>query len=109
MLRAPPDRASLVAGTCVDSVVIGHLGLASVWPFLWGMLGVFAARAVVALFADSVAFEAAAAVKQKLRGELNRKIAALGPGFVADRRPDEFAGGKRRRARQVLRRRSSAN
>lgn len=31
----------------VDSVVIDRLGLAAVWPFLWGMLGALAARAVV--------------------------------------------------------------
>ena len=74
----------------VDSVVIEHLGLASVWPFLWGMLGVFAARALVTLFADTVAFEAAAGVKQALRGELNRKIAALGPSFVAGQRTGEL-------------------
>jgi ATP-binding cassette subfamily C protein CydD len=74
----------------VDRVVIDHLGLASVWPFLWGMLGVFAARALVTLFADAVAFEAAAGVKQALRDELNRKIAALGPGFVAGHRTGDL-------------------
>jgi ATP-binding cassette, subfamily C, bacterial CydD len=74
----------------VDSVVIDHLGLAAVWPFLWGMLGVFAARALVTLFADAVAFEAAAGVKQALRGELTRKIAALGAGFVAGQRTGDL-------------------
>src|SRR3984957_5114575 len=74
----------------VDSVVIGHLGLAAVWPFLWGMLGVFAARALVTLFADAVAFEAAAGVKQALRGELIRRIAALGAGFVAGQRTGDL-------------------
>jgi ATP-binding cassette, subfamily C, bacterial CydD len=74
----------------VDNVVIDHLGLTSAWPFLWGMLGVFVARAVVSLFADAVAFEAAAGVKQALRGELNRKIAALGPGFAAGQRTGDL-------------------
>jgi ATP-binding cassette subfamily C protein CydD len=74
----------------VDNVVIDHLGLASVWPFLWGMLGVFAARAIVTLFADTAAFEAAARVKQALRGELTRKLAALGPGFVAGQRTGDL-------------------
>ena len=74
----------------VDRVVIDHLGLAAVWRYLWGMLAVFVARAVVALFADAVAFEAAAAVKQTLRGELTRKIAALGPGFVAGQRTGDL-------------------
>src|ERR1700748_1209201 len=46
-----------------DGVIIDQLGLASVWPFLWGMLGVFAARAIVTFFADTIAFEAAAGVK----------------------------------------------
>ncbi len=74
----------------VDSVVIKHLGLASAWPFLWPMLGVFAARALVGFLADAVAFEATAGVKQALRGELNRKIAALGPGFVAAQRTGDL-------------------
>lgn len=74
----------------VDSVVINRLGLAAVWPFLWGMLGVFAARAIVNLFADATAFEAAAAVKQALRVDLNRKIAALGPSFVAGQRTGDL-------------------
>ncbi len=74
----------------VDSVVIDRLGLAAVWPFLWGMLGALAARAVVSPFADAIAFEAAAAVKQALRVDLNRKIAALGPGFVAGQRTGDL-------------------
>ena len=74
----------------VNSVVIDHLGLSSAWPFLWGMLAVFVARAVVSLFADAVAFEAAAGVKQSLRGALTRKIAALGPGFVAGQRTGDL-------------------
>jgi ATP-binding cassette subfamily C protein CydD len=107
--RAKPVRVPLAAATCigacgglllilqawllahvVDAVVIFHLGLASVWPFLWGMLGVFVARMVAAFFADTVAFEAAAAVKQALRGELHRKIAGLGPGFAASQRTGDL-------------------
>jgi ATP-binding cassette, subfamily C, bacterial CydD len=75
----------------VDKVVIGHLGLSTAWPFLWGMLVVFAARAAVGLFADAAAFEAAAAVKQRLRSELQRKIAALGAGFAAGQRSGDLA------------------
>jgi ATP-binding cassette subfamily C protein CydD len=74
----------------VDRVVIEHLGLSSVWPYLWFMLAVFGARAVVSLCADAVAFEAAAGVRQRLRAELTRKIAALGPGFVAGQRTGEL-------------------
>ena len=74
----------------VNSVVIDHLGLSSAWPFLWGMRAVFVARAVVSLFADAVAFEAAAGGKQTLRGALRRKIAALGPGFVAGQRTGDL-------------------
>ena len=45
---------------------------------------------IVAFFADTAAFEAAAGVKQALRGELNRKIAALGPGFAAGQRTGDL-------------------
>jgi ATP-binding cassette, subfamily C, bacterial CydD len=75
----------------VDGVVIGHRGLAAAWPYLWGMLGVFAARALVTFLADAIAFEAAASVKQSLRGEITRRIAALGPGFVAAQRSGDLA------------------
>jgi ATP-binding cassette subfamily C protein CydD len=77
-------------GHVVDRVVIDHRGLASAWPYLWAMLAVFVARAAVSFGADAVAFEAAAGVKQKLRGELTRKIAALGPGFVAGQRTGDL-------------------
>ncbi len=77
-------------GHVVDRVVIDHRGLASVWPYLWAMLTVFVARAGVSFGADAVAFEAAAGVKQRLRAELIRKIAALGPGFVAGQRTGDL-------------------
>ena len=77
-------------GHVVNAAVIEHRGLASVWPYLWAMLAVFAARAAVSFGADAVAFEAAAGVKQALRVELTRKIASLGPGFVAGRRTGDL-------------------
>src|ERR1700722_7732276 len=75
----------------IDSVVFDHRGLAQVWPLLSSMLGVFAARAVIGLFADAAAFEAAARIKQDLRRALHHKIAALGPGFLAGQRTGDLA------------------
>ena len=77
-------------GHVVNLVVIEHRGLASAWPYLWAMLAVFVARAAVSFGADAVAFEAAAGVKRALRAELTRKIAALGPGFVANQRTGDL-------------------
>jgi ATP-binding cassette subfamily C protein CydD len=75
----------------IDRVVFGHRGLAEIWALLWSMLGVFAARAVISLFADAAAFEAAARIKQDLRRALHHKIAALGPGFLAGQRTGDLA------------------
>jgi ATP-binding cassette subfamily C protein CydD len=75
----------------IDHVVFGHRGLAQVWPLLWSMLGVFAAKAVIGLFAEAAAFEAAARIKQDLRRALHHKIAALGPGFLAGQRTGDLA------------------
>jgi ATP-binding cassette subfamily C protein CydD len=77
-------------GHVVNGVVIDHRGFASVWLYLWAMLAVFVARAVVSFGADAVAFEAAAGVKRTLRAELTRKIAVLGPGFVAGQRTGDL-------------------
>jgi ATP-binding cassette, subfamily C, bacterial CydD len=74
----------------IDRVVFGHQALAAVWPLLWSMLGVFAARAVIGLFADAAAFEAAARIKQDLRRALHNKIAALGPAFLAGQRTGDL-------------------
>jgi ATP-binding cassette, subfamily C, bacterial CydD len=77
-------------GHVVNGVVIDHRGFASVWPYLWAMLAVFVARAVVSFGADAVAFEAAAGVKRTLRAELTRKIVVLGSGFVAGQRTGDL-------------------
>jgi ATP-binding cassette subfamily C protein CydD len=77
-------------GHVVNLVVIDHLGLAAAWPYLWAMLAVFVARAFASFGADAVAFEAAAGVKQDLRAELTRKLAALGPGFIAGQRTGDL-------------------
>jgi ATP-binding cassette subfamily C protein CydD len=74
----------------VNAVVIGHLGLAAAWPFLWGLLAVFAVRAVLTFLGDIIAFEAAAGVKRRLRRELRDKIEALGAAFVARQRTGEL-------------------
>jgi ATP-binding cassette subfamily C protein CydD len=74
----------------IDRVVFGHQALAAVWPLLWLMLGVFAARALIGLFADAAAFEAAARIKQDLRRALHNKIGALGPGFLAGQRTGDL-------------------
>ncbi|MBB5373379.1 thiol reductant ABC exporter subunit CydD [Acidocella aromatica] len=99
--RAKPVRAALLgavtAGSCgglllvaqawalariVDGVVTRHLGLAATWPWLWALLGIFAARALAGVASERLAFAAAAGAKQTLRRELHAKLASLGTSSV---------------------------
>lgn len=75
----------------VNGAVFGHLGLAALWPLLWGLLGVFLVKAMAGFASDIFAFEAAAKAKQALRRALHEKLAALGPGFASTQRSGELA------------------
>ena len=75
----------------VNGAVFQHLGLAVLWPLLWGLLVVFLVKAGTGLSSDVFAFEAAAQAKQALRRALHEKLAALGPGFASAQRSGELA------------------
>ena len=74
-------QAALLAWS-VDAVVIKGASLAQVWPALAAMLPIFALRFVAMQAAERLAFIGAATIRTQLRGELLRKIQALGPAWL---------------------------
>ncbi|APZ42487.1 thiol reductant ABC exporter subunit CydD [Acidihalobacter ferrooxydans] len=83
-------QAWLLALTINAVVIHGH-GLAYVWHWLLGLLGVFAGRAVLAALVDTAAFEAAARVKLDLRQRLYTHIEGLGPAWTRQQRSGDLA------------------
>jgi len=83
-------QAWLVAKV-VDAVAFGGAGLAQVRPWLWPLLGLFAARAVLAWLSERAAFRAAARIKLALRDRLFRHIQALGPRYLDEQRSGALA------------------
>ncbi|CAG9268226.1 Transport ATP-binding protein CydD [Paraburkholderia unamae] len=74
-------QAALLAWT-LSAVVMDGAGLARVWPALVAMLPIFALRFVLIRLAERTAFTSAASMRQTLRGELLRKLQALGPVWL---------------------------
>jgi len=70
----------------VDGVSLRGAGLAEVQPWLWPLLGLYLARAVLAWLAERAAFRGAARVKVALRDRVFRHIQALGPGYLSGER-----------------------
>lgn len=83
-------QAWLLALT-ISAVAIDGDGLAAMWPWLWGLLGVFAARALAAALTEIVGFAAAARIKFELRAELVAHVQALGPHWTRTQRSGELA------------------
>jgi ATP-binding cassette, subfamily C, bacterial CydD len=83
-------QAWLLALT-VNAVAIEGLGLAYVWPWMTGLLGVFAARAVVSALSEATAFEAAARVKLDVRKRIYAHLEALGPAWTRQQRTGDLA------------------
>lgn len=83
-------QCRLLASVAED-VVFGGRGLEAVWPRLWPVTAVIAARAVLAWAAEAVAAVAAGRVKQSVRQELLGHLMALGPVGLAGDRPGELA------------------
>ncbi|MEJ2479267.1 MAG: thiol reductant ABC exporter subunit CydD [Acidihalobacter sp.] len=83
-------QAWLLALT-INAVAIQNHGLAYVWPWLTGLLGVFAARAVVAALSEATAFEAAARVKLDVRKRVYAHLEALGPAWTRQQRTGDLA------------------
>ncbi|MDA3922810.1 MAG: thiol reductant ABC exporter subunit CydD [Salinisphaera sp.] len=82
-------QAGLLA-LIINAVAIEGHGLRTVWPWLWWLLGVFAARAIAAALIETTAFEAAARVKLAIRTELYAHIQALGPGWARGQRSGDL-------------------
>jgi ATP-binding cassette subfamily C protein CydD len=75
----------------VDGVIIQHLGLSHVMPWMWVMLAVFPLRAILAWLSQQAAFLAAARIKKEIRNELFRRLQALGPEYLYGRRTGDLA------------------
>lgn len=75
-------QAALLAWI-VDAAVMKTAGLDRVWPALAAMLPLFGLRFVVVRAAERYAFNGAARMRARLRGELVRKIQSLGPAWIA--------------------------
>lgn len=74
-------QSALLAWT-LSAVVMDGAGLSRVWPALAAMLPLFALRFVLIRLAERTAFTSAASMRQALRGELLRKLQALGPVWL---------------------------
>jgi ATP-binding cassette subfamily C protein CydD len=70
----------------VDGAIFGGAGLAQVQPWLWSLLVIYLARAVLAWLAERTAFRGAARVKVALRDRVFRHIQALGPSYLSGER-----------------------
>jgi ATP-binding cassette subfamily C protein CydD len=74
----------------VSGVVIDAKTLEDVMPILWGMLGVFFARAFLTWASEQSAITAANRVKLSLRSALVHHTQRLGPAFLASQRSGEL-------------------
>ena len=75
----------------IDAVTFRHAALADVQQWLWPLLGLFLARALLAWGAEQSAFRAAATVKLTLRDRVYRRIQALGPAWLSGQRSGALA------------------
>lgn len=70
----------------LDAVIFADAGLATIQPWLWSLLALFALRALILWRAERAAFEAAASVRITLRDLLYRHLQRLGPAYLANQR-----------------------
>ena len=75
-----------VLARIVDAVVIAGHGLDAAWPWLWGLLAIFALRALASAAGDVIAFEAGARVVLQVRDKLQAHVAELGPAWTRAQR-----------------------
>jgi len=75
----------------VNGIIFRHAELATVWPWLWTLLGVFALRALLALLSEQAAFHAAAGIKARVRDALFRHLQVLGPVYLHNQSSGELA------------------
>lgn len=70
----------------LDAVIFDDAGLTQVRGWLWALLALMLARALLAWLSEQAAFRAAAGVKVTLRDHLHRHLQALGPRYLAVQR-----------------------
>ncbi len=75
----------------VTAVVFENQPLASVTAWLWGLLALFFARAVLTWASEQTAFRAAMNVKRQLRQQLHSHLQALGPAYLRGERSGELS------------------
>ena len=75
----------------VYDVIIRHLALYRVMPWMWVMLAVFPSRAILAWLSRQAAFFASARIKKEIRNELFRHLQVLGPEYLYGRRTGDLA------------------
>ena len=70
----------------LNATLVADADRTAVLPWLWGLLALFATRALVVWLAERSAFQAAAGVRVALRDQLYRHIQRLGPAYLAGQR-----------------------
>jgi len=70
----------------LDAVIFNDAGLTEVQPWLWGLLALFGARALIVWLAERSAFQAAAQVRATLRDRVHRHLQRLGPAYLSGQR-----------------------
>jgi ATP-binding cassette, subfamily C, bacterial CydD len=70
----------------LNAVIFKGAGLADVQPWLWGLLMLFGARALIVWLAERTAFQAAASVRATLRDRVHRHLQRLGPAYLSGQR-----------------------
>ncbi len=74
----------------VYDVIIRHIMLYSVMPWMWVMLAVFPLRAILAWLSGQAAFFASARIKKEIRNELFRHLQVLGPEYLYGKRTGDL-------------------
>ncbi|QGU33064.1 thiol reductant ABC exporter subunit CydD [Thermochromatium tepidum] len=67
----------------LDAVIFKDADLTEVRSWLWGLLALFATRALIVWHAERAAFQAAASVRVKLRDQVYRHLQRLGPAYLS--------------------------
>ncbi|GHB13249.1 thiol reductant ABC exporter subunit CydD [Salinicola rhizosphaerae] len=75
----------------IDAAIIEGAELDGVWQWLWPLLGIFLARALMSTITDRLAFEAASRIKRTLREQVMARFAARGPRWMEGQRSGEIA------------------
>jgi ATP-binding cassette subfamily C protein CydD len=87
--------AVIAQAICLARIVNGisfrHLPLLALSPWVYGLAGLFLARAALAYFAETTAFRASSAIKTELRDKLLARLFVRGPIPAADEASADIA------------------